>query len=87
MISCFSSAISLANSWSSGLACQEGAGTHGQSTRRFSGRDLGFVTLDTEAFGSAKAISIDYAIMEKPARAAVVPVSCGMTPWSHSEPR
>src|SRR6202049_1773243 len=43
------------------------------------GRDLGFVTLDTTAFGSAKAISIDYAVMEKTARAAVVPVKCG---WS-----
>jgi mannose-1-phosphate guanylyltransferase/mannose-6-phosphate isomerase len=43
------------------------------------GRDLGFVTLDPEAFGSAKAISIDYAVMEKTARAAVVPVACG---WS-----
>jgi mannose-1-phosphate guanylyltransferase/mannose-6-phosphate isomerase len=43
------------------------------------GRDLGFVTLDAVAFGSAKAISIDYAVMEKTSRAAVVPVSCG---WS-----
>jgi mannose-1-phosphate guanylyltransferase / mannose-6-phosphate isomerase len=43
------------------------------------GRDLGFVTLEVEAFGSAKPISIDYAVMEKTARAAVVPVSCG---WS-----
>ena len=43
------------------------------------GRDLGFVTLDTTAFGSAKPISIDYAVMEKTARAAVVPVACG---WS-----
>ncbi len=43
------------------------------------GRDLGFVTLDPGAFGSAKAISIDYAVMEKTARAAVVPVACG---WS-----
>ncbi|HEX2364176.1 MAG TPA: mannose-1-phosphate guanylyltransferase/mannose-6-phosphate isomerase [Bradyrhizobium sp.] len=43
------------------------------------GRDLGFVTLDPAAFGAAKAISIDYAVMEKTARAAVVPVSCG---WS-----
>jgi mannose-1-phosphate guanylyltransferase/mannose-6-phosphate isomerase len=43
------------------------------------GRDLGFVTLDAAAFGAAKAISIDYAVMEKTARAAVVPVSCG---WS-----
>ncbi|OAF19776.1 mannose-1-phosphate guanylyltransferase/mannose-6-phosphate isomerase [Bradyrhizobium neotropicale] len=43
------------------------------------GRDLGFVTLEQAAFGSVKAISIDYAVMEKTARAAVVPVSCG---WS-----
>ena len=43
------------------------------------GRDLAFVTLDPESFGKAKAISIDYAVMEKTARAAVVPVSCG---WS-----
>jgi mannose-1-phosphate guanylyltransferase / mannose-6-phosphate isomerase len=43
------------------------------------GRDLGFVTLDAKAFGVAKAISIDYAVTEKTARAAVVPVSCG---WS-----
>src|SRR5713226_5625570 len=37
------------------------------------------VTLDASAFGSAKAISIDYAVMEKTSRAAVVPVACG---WS-----
>src|ERR1700712_230949 len=43
------------------------------------GRDLGFVTLDPAAFESAKPISIDYAVMEKTARAAVVPVVCG---WS-----
>ncbi|MGB8397867.1 mannose-1-phosphate guanylyltransferase/mannose-6-phosphate isomerase [Bradyrhizobium sp.] len=43
------------------------------------GRDLGFVKLDADAFGAAKAISIDYAVMEKTSRAAVVPVSCG---WS-----
>jgi mannose-1-phosphate guanylyltransferase / mannose-6-phosphate isomerase len=43
------------------------------------GRDLGFVTLDPATFGSAKAISIDYAVMEKTSRAAVVPVACG---WS-----
>jgi mannose-1-phosphate guanylyltransferase/mannose-6-phosphate isomerase len=44
-----------------------------------SGRDLGFVTLGLEAFSSAQAISIDYAVMEKTGRAAVVPVACG---WS-----
>ena len=43
------------------------------------GRDLRFVTLDPGTFDSAKAISIDYAVMEKTTRAAVVPVSCG---WS-----
>jgi mannose-1-phosphate guanylyltransferase/mannose-6-phosphate isomerase len=43
------------------------------------GRDLGFIKLDADAFGSAKAISIDYAVMEKTRRAAVVPVACG---WS-----
>jgi mannose-1-phosphate guanylyltransferase/mannose-6-phosphate isomerase len=43
------------------------------------GRDLGFVTLEPAAFGSAKAISIDYAVMEKTSLAAVVSVTCG---WS-----
>jgi mannose-1-phosphate guanylyltransferase/mannose-6-phosphate isomerase len=43
------------------------------------GRDLGFVTLDPEAFAKAKPISIDYAVMEKTSLAAVVPVACG---WS-----
>ena len=43
------------------------------------GRDLGFVTLAPAAFAAAKAISIDYAVMEKTAHAAVVPVACG---WS-----
>ena len=43
------------------------------------GRDLGFITLDASAFGLAKPISIDYAVMEKTSRAAVVPVACG---WS-----
>jgi mannose-1-phosphate guanylyltransferase / mannose-6-phosphate isomerase len=43
------------------------------------GRDLGFITLERDGFAAAKPISIDYAVMEKTARAAVVPVSCG---WS-----
>lgn len=43
------------------------------------GRDLGFVTLESESFGAAQAISIDYAVMEKTEHAAVVPVACG---WS-----
>jgi mannose-1-phosphate guanylyltransferase/mannose-6-phosphate isomerase len=43
------------------------------------GRDLGFVTLDPDSFMKATAKSIDYAVMEKTKRAAVVPVSYG---WS-----
>lgn len=43
------------------------------------GIDLGFTTLAPDAFGSAQAISIDYAVMEKTKRAAVVPMDCG---WS-----
>jgi mannose-1-phosphate guanylyltransferase/mannose-6-phosphate isomerase len=43
------------------------------------GRDLGFVTLEPEAFARAVAKSVDYAVMEKTERAAVVPVSYG---WS-----
>lgn len=42
-------------------------------------RDLGFIKLSAERFGASKAISIDYAVMEKTAHAAVVPVNCG---WS-----
>lgn len=41
--------------------------------------DLGFVVLDPDAFARAKAISVDYAVMEKTKRAAVLPVSFG---WS-----
>jgi mannose-1-phosphate guanylyltransferase/mannose-6-phosphate isomerase len=37
--------------------------------------DLGFVVLDNDAFARAKAISVDYAIMEKTTRAAVLQVS------------
>lgn len=43
------------------------------------GRDLDFITLPLESFGRAKAISIDYAVMEKTTQAAVIPVACG---WS-----
>jgi mannose-1-phosphate guanylyltransferase/mannose-6-phosphate isomerase len=41
--------------------------------------DLGFVTLAPDAFGRAAAKSIDYAVMERTERAAVMPVSYG---WS-----
>ena len=44
-----------------------------------SGADLGFVTLDAEAFGRANAKSIDYALMERTDRATVMPVAYG---WS-----
>jgi mannose-1-phosphate guanylyltransferase/mannose-6-phosphate isomerase len=41
--------------------------------------DLDFIRLDEAAFAAAPSDSIDYAVMEKTSRAAVVPVSCG---WS-----
>jgi mannose-1-phosphate guanylyltransferase/mannose-6-phosphate isomerase len=43
------------------------------------GSDLGFVTLAPEPFARARAISVDFAVMENTTRAAVVPVSFG---WS-----
>jgi mannose-1-phosphate guanylyltransferase/mannose-6-phosphate isomerase len=39
------------------------------------GKDLDFVTLGVKEFASATAKSVDYAVMEKTSRAAVVPVS------------
>ena len=42
-------------------------------------RDLDFVRLGAAAFTAAPAISIDYAVMEKTDRAAVVPADIG---WS-----
>ena len=56
----------------------------GQRRRRRSsdqgaGADLGFVTLEPDAFAAATAKSIDYAVMERTERAAVLPVSYG---WS-----
>ena len=42
-------------------------------------RDLDFVRLDAAAFEKAKSISIDYAVMEKTDKAAVVPCDIG---WS-----
>jgi mannose-1-phosphate guanylyltransferase/mannose-6-phosphate isomerase len=43
------------------------------------GADLGFVTLDADQFARAAAKSIDYAVMERTKRAAVMPVAYG---WS-----
>jgi mannose-1-phosphate guanylyltransferase/mannose-6-phosphate isomerase len=42
-------------------------------------RDLDFVRIDPAGFAASPSDSIDYAVMEKTDRAAVVPVSCG---WS-----
>ena len=42
-------------------------------------RDLDFVRLDAKAFETAKSISIDYAVMERTDKAAVVPCNIG---WS-----
>ena len=42
-------------------------------------RDLGFLALDKEAFGRAPKTSIDYAVMERTAHAAVIPADIG---WS-----
>jgi mannose-1-phosphate guanylyltransferase/mannose-6-phosphate isomerase len=41
--------------------------------------DLGFLRLDAQAFAAAPAISVDYAVMERTGRAAVVPIDVG---WS-----
>ncbi|WP_363800652.1 mannose-1-phosphate guanylyltransferase/mannose-6-phosphate isomerase [Lysobacter firmicutimachus] len=41
--------------------------------------DLDFIRVEAEAFAASPSDSIDYAVMEKTERAAVVPVSCG---WS-----
>lgn len=41
--------------------------------------DLDFIRVDHDAFAASPSDSIDYAVMEKTDRAAVVPVSCG---WS-----
>lgn len=41
--------------------------------------DLGFFRLDGDSYGTARAISFDYAVMEKVARVEAVPLDCG---WS-----
>lgn len=42
-------------------------------------QDLGFLRLDDDAFGAAPSISVDYAVMERTSRAAVLPIDVG---WS-----
>jgi mannose-1-phosphate guanylyltransferase/mannose-6-phosphate isomerase len=49
------------------------------AARADAGADLGFVTLGADAFARAAAKSIDYAVVERTARATVMPVSYG---WS-----
>lgn len=44
-----------------------------------SGTDLDFIRIDANTFGASPSDSIDYAVMEKTDRAAMVPMSCG---WS-----
>ncbi len=41
--------------------------------------DLDFIRIDSDAFAASPSDSIDFAVMERTARAAVVPVTCG---WS-----
>jgi mannose-1-phosphate guanylyltransferase/mannose-6-phosphate isomerase len=41
--------------------------------------DLDFLRLDSEAFGAAKSISVDYAVLERTPKTAVVPVEMGWT--------
>lgn len=43
------------------------------------GRDLDFFRLDAGAFGGCRNVSIDYAVMERTAKAAVVPCDIGWT--------
>jgi mannose-1-phosphate guanylyltransferase/mannose-6-phosphate isomerase len=43
------------------------------------GADLGFFRLDAKAYGAAKSISFDYAVMEKAEKVMAVPLDCG---WS-----
>ncbi|MDX2202687.1 MAG: mannose-1-phosphate guanylyltransferase/mannose-6-phosphate isomerase [Hyphomicrobiaceae bacterium] len=46
---------------------------------RKAGQDLGFTRLDAEAFKEAPSISVDYAVMERTQKAAVIPIDVG---WS-----
>lgn len=79
-------------SWNSGMFLfrasryLEELGTHASSildaarkAYSASGADLDFIRIDQDAFAASPSDSIDYAVMEKTSRAAVVPVSCG---WS-----
>lgn len=50
-----------------------------QSSYASARADLDFMRIDRDAFAASPSDSIDYAVMEKTGRAAVVPVSCG---WS-----
>jgi len=60
---------------------QHAPGVHAATKAAFESAksDLDFVRIDQDAFKASPNDSIDYAVMEKTTRAAVVPVSCG---WS-----
>ena len=53
--------------------------SHAEAALRQGTQDLDFLRLDREAFGKCPSISIDYAVMERTERAAVVPADIG---WS-----
>ena len=67
---------SISTNWS-GCAPTSSPPAAGHSTE--ASRDVDFIRLDKEAFAACPAESIDYAVMEHTARAAVVPVAMG---WS-----
>lgn len=48
-----------------------------RSSLEKSANDLDFIRLDSETFGGARDVSIDYAIMERTQRAAMVPLDAG----------
>jgi mannose-1-phosphate guanylyltransferase/mannose-6-phosphate isomerase len=50
-----------------------------ENALKLSSQSDNFLQLDRESFGTAPEISVDYAVMEKTKKAAVVPLSCG---WS-----
>lgn len=53
--------------------------TAAQSALANAREDLGFLRLDSNAFAAAPSISVDYAVMERTTRAAVLPLGVG---WS-----
>ena len=73
------SCFARASCWKNIAASSRKAAPPSRRRSKAAGTDLGFVTLEADAFGRATAKSIDYAVMERTERAAVMPVSYG---WS-----